>query len=225
MTGPRPCIVGVGGTLRQGSTSENALRLALRLAAEMGAETRLFAGPDINLPPYDPADRSRTDAAAALVEGLRGADAVILSSPGYHGSVSGLIKNAIDYIEDLREDPRVYLSDRAVGLIVCADGIQAMGSTLNTLRSITHALRGWPTPFAAIVNSGARPFGPDGVCKSSEVEQSLRLVAAEVVEFAKMKRASAKAKASRGERPETALSSAELSERMMAMEMTFRLLG
>ena len=118
---------------------------------------------------------------------MRRADGVIFSSPGYHGSVSGLLKNAIDYVEDMRADPRVYLADRAVGIIVCADGIQAMGSTLASLRAIAHALRAWPTPFAAVVNSTARPFGPDGACQSAEVEQSLRLVAAQVVEFAQMR--------------------------------------
>jgi len=221
----RPLIVGVGGTLRNGSTSERALRLALRAAVDMGADTRLFAGSDVNLPPYDPADASRTADSKALVEALREADGVILSSPGYHGSVSGMLKNAIDYTEDLRADARIYLSDRAVGVIVCADGIQAMGSTLNTLRSITHALRAWPTPFAAIVNSSARPFGSDGACNSQEVEQSLKLVAAQVVEFAVMKLDAEQTAASRGQSAETAISSAELSERMNAMEMTFRLLG
>jgi FMN reductase len=218
----QPIIVGVGGTLRVGSTSERALALALAAAAEMGASTEIFAGPAITLPSYDPSDRQRSPEAKALVAALRRADGVIFSSPGYHGSVSGLLKNAIDYTEDMRADPRVYLADRAVGIIVCADGIQAMGSTLNSLRSITHALRGWPTPFAAVVNSGARPFGADGTCQSAEVEQSLRLVAAQVVEFAQMRIGDSAEDA--GE-PRTPLSSAELAEQMTRMEMTFRLMG
>lgn len=221
----QPVIVGVGGTLREGSTSEKALRLALRSAAELGARTELFAGPAINLPPFDPADGGRAPEAKALVEALRRADGVIFSSPGYHGSISGLLKNAIDYTEDMRADARVYLADRSVGVIVCADGIQAMGSTLNTLRSITHALRGWPTPFSAMVNAGAKPFLPDGSCQSTEVEQSLRLVAAQVVEFAQMKIASDAVGESQPVRKTPPLTSAEISEKMAAMEMTFRLLG
>lgn len=220
----QPLIVGVGGTLRDGSSSEKALRLALKAAADSGARTEIFAGPAVNLPPFDPADRNRTPEASALVAALRRADGVILSSPGYHGSISGLLKNAIDYTEDMRADPRVYLADRAVGIIVCADGIQAMGSTLNTLRAITHALRGWPTPFAAMVNAGAKPFLPDGSCQSPEVEQSLRLVAAQVVEFAQMKIAADAALEETANRDHP-LTSAEISERMAAMEMTLRLLG
>ena len=37
----------------------------------------------------------------------RGAHALIIGSPGYHGGISGLVKNALDYLEELREDPRV----------------------------------------------------------------------------------------------------------------------
>lgn len=224
MTHRQPVIIGVGGTLRDGSTSERALRLSLAAAAQMGASTEIFSGSAIALPPYDPADLRRGHEAKALVAALRRADGIIFSSPGYHGSVSGLLKNAIDYAEDMRADERVYLAERAVGIIVCADGIQAMGSTLNSLRSIAHALRAWPTPFAAVVNSGARPFGPDGACQSAEVEQSLRLVAAQVVEFARMKIADKDAAASLS--PQGApVSSAELAERMTQMEMTFRLMG
>lgn len=217
-----PLIVGIGGTLRDGSTSEKALRRALGFAAAMGARTEIFAGQAINLPPYDPGEKRRSPQARALVEALRHADGVILASPGYHGSISGTLKNAIDYVEDMRGDARVYLAERAFGIIVCADGIQAMGSTLNTLRSVAHALRAWPTPFAAVVNSGARPFAADGSCQSTEVEQSLRLVAAQVVEFAQMKIAADTVEAAPAAARPT---SAELGERMAAMEMTFRLMG
>jgi len=221
----QPLIVGVGGTLRDGSTSERALRLAVGFAAEMGCATEILAGEAINLPPYDPANRQRGRGEKTLVEALRRADGVILSSPGYHGTISGVLKNALDYTEDLRGDPRAYLSDRAVGIVVCADGIQAMGSTLGTLRSIAHALRAWPTPFAAVVNSGATPFSADGRCASTEVEQSLRLVAAQVVEFAQMRIAADESEAASPDRGAERPSSAELTEHMAAMEMTFRLMG
>ena len=66
---------------------------------------------------------------------LRDADAVVVGSPGYHGAVSGLVKNALDYIEDLREDPRVYLDNTPWGCISCAYGWQAAVGTLGQLRS------------------------------------------------------------------------------------------
>jgi FMN reductase len=145
-------IVGLGGTLRDGSSSEQALKIALAHARSLGCETQLFAGPDLHLSHYDPGRQERTPAEVALVEALRRADGVILATPGYHGGISGLVKNAIDYIEDMNRDERVYLSGRAVGCIVCAHGPQAMGTTLSSMRDIIHTLRGWPTPYGAAIN-------------------------------------------------------------------------
>lgn len=186
--GHPPLIVGIGGTLRQGSTSERALRVALEFAGELGAATRAFTGPAVNLAPYDPADPARGVEAAALVEAFRAADGVIIASPSYHGSISGLLKNALDYAEDLRDDRRSYLSDRAIGLIVCADGVQAMGSTLTSLRALAHALRGWPTPYGAVIHSAAQPFSAEGRCRSADVAEQLRRVAQQVVDMAVMQR-------------------------------------
>jgi FMN reductase len=180
-----PLIVGIGGTMRAGSTSEMALRAALGAAQKLGARTRMFSGPDLVMDCYDPGSPVRAGNAVALVAALREADGVLLSSPSYHGSISGLIKNALDYTEDMRCDERPYFDGRAVGCIVCADGAQAMGSTLLALRSVIHALRGWPTPYAAVVNSSLKPFEADGNVKDIEVARQLQIVAGQVVEFAR----------------------------------------
>ena len=112
-----PLVVGLGGTLRAGSSTERALRYCLDAVERQGGRTKFYAGPDIDLPMYAPHNLDRTPKAAELVGALRDADAVIVASPGYHGAVSGLVKNALDYIEDLREDPRVYLDNTPWGCI------------------------------------------------------------------------------------------------------------
>jgi len=179
-----PLIVGIGGTMRAGSTSEMALSAALGMAREMGARTQMLSGAALLMDAYEPGTAARSEKASRLVAALRQADGVLISSPSYHGSISGMLKNAIDYTEDMRTDGRPYLDGRAVGCIVCADGAQAMGSTLFTLRSIIHALRGWPTPYAAALNSAARPFGPEGEIKDESVEKQLHMVVSQVVGFA-----------------------------------------
>lgn len=178
----RPFVVGIGGTTRAGSSSETALRTALAAAAGEGAATRIFAGADLDFPMYAPERPERSPAARAFTDAIRQADAVIIASPGYHGSVSGLIKNALDYLEDLRGDPRPYLDGRAVGCIACAYGWQAGGSTLSALRSIVHALRGWPTPFGAAINSAA-PVFENGACVDQDVLAQLTLVGRQAVQF------------------------------------------
>nr|WP_026422923.1 NAD(P)H-dependent oxidoreductase [Actinokineospora inagensis] len=177
-------VVGIGGSLRAGSQSERALGVVLAGAAEAGAKTTALVGAELVLPFYDPGVGERTGAALRLVEALRGADGVVLVSPGYHGTVSGLVKNALDYVEDLREDERVYLDGRAVGCVATAAGWQAAVNTLSALRSITHALRAWPTPLGVAVNTLQTRFGEDGECSDPSVPDALRLIGRQVVEFA-----------------------------------------
>jgi FMN reductase len=177
-------VVGIGGSLRTDSQSERALRIALDGAERAGAKTTMITGADLVLPFYDPAEPARSSAAYRLVEELRNADGVVLVSPGYHGTVSGLVKNALDYVEDLREDARPYLDGRAVGCVAAARGWQAAVTTLTSLRSIVHALRGWPTPLGAVVNSAHVMFGAEGDCSDEQVAATLRAIGLQVVEFA-----------------------------------------
>ncbi|MCO1655705.1 NAD(P)H-dependent oxidoreductase [Pseudonocardia sp. S2-4] len=183
-------VVGIGGTVRAGSSSEQALRIAVERAAAAGATTRVFAGAELaRLPMYAPEAGDGGPVARELVEHLRRADGVLIASPGYHGSISGLVKNALDYTEDMRGDALPYLADRSVGLIVTAYGWQAAVTTLTALRAIVHALRGWATPYGAAVNSLQTGFR-DGACAEPRVVEQLHTVADEVVRFADLVAAS-----------------------------------
>jgi FMN reductase len=186
----RPFIIGVGGTLRKGSSSERALAASLKAAEQLGAETEIFAGPDLMLPHYSPDSESRTAGTERLVAAFRRCDGLIISTPAYHGSISGMVKNALDYTEDLRTDQRVYLDGLAVGCIACAGGWQAAGHTLSALRPIAHALRGWPTPLGVMLNTSTPQFDPAGNCADVALKAQLELLGRQVAEFAFMRHAS-----------------------------------
>jgi FMN reductase len=182
-----PFIVGIGGTTNSGSSTERALSVALRAAEADGARVRLFDGPSLaSLPHYAPGAADQSEAGRALVAAVREADGVIIASPGYHGSISGLVKNAVDYLEETAKDKRVYLDGLPVGLIVTAYGWQATGSTLATLRSIVHALRGWPTPLGAAIKAASGLFTAEG-CTDPAATAQLELVGRQVVEFARLR--------------------------------------
>ena len=184
--GTQPLIVGIGGTTRPASSTERALRIALQAAEQAGARTIVFDGPFLSrLPHFVPEHPERNEEQRQLVEAVRKADGLIVASPGYHGGVSGLVKNALDLLEDLRDDPRGYLDGRAVGCVVNAAGWQASASTLAALRSIVHALRGWPTPFGATLNTSEKLFDANGRCTDEKVAAQLELVGKQVMEFAR----------------------------------------
>jgi FMN reductase len=178
-----PYIVAVGGTLRAGSSTEKAMRHVLDAAERAGARTKLISGTALQLPMYQPENPERTEAARDLVAQLAAADGIIIGSPGYHGSISGLVKNALDYAEDLRTDARPYFSGRAVGCVATAGGWPGAVNTLGALRDIVHALRGWPTPLGAAINSAEKVFDASGACLIPRVGETLDLIAGEVIGF------------------------------------------
>ena len=181
-----PLIVGIGGTIRGGSSSESALMIALNMAERLGARIESLTGSALALPMYNPQETHRSEEALRFLDLLRKADGVLLASPGYHGSLSGLIKNALDYVEDLRDEALPYLEGKVVGCIVCATGWQATTTTLIALRSIVHALRGWPTPLGATLNTSKKLFAADGICIDAGASSQLEIVSRQVVEFASM---------------------------------------
>jgi FMN reductase len=191
----RPRIVALGGNATAGGSAERLLRHALARCEAEGAETSLFAGDAIDLPLYAPHRADRCDKAQALTEALRDADGIIVASPAYHGTVSGVVKNALDYAQDLVSDTQPYFDGRAVGLVAVAGGWQAAGSTLATLRSITHALRGWPTPMAVTANSSQPLFDPDGLLTDDGIAMQLDIMTSQVMMFARMKAGYAAARA------------------------------
>lgn len=183
MTQRRPVIVGIGGTTDTSSSTERALEIALRAAAGQGAEIEMFGGAFLSRLPLYAKNAARSSEEQILIEAVRRADGMIIASPGYHGSVSGLMKNALDLLEETAADPRVYLTGMPVGVIATAYGWQATGGTIAALRGIVHALRGWPTPLASAVNSSVSRFADDGACTDPAAVAQLGMVGQQVVEF------------------------------------------
>ena len=181
----KPFIIGIGGTTRPGSSSEQALHVALAHARKLGAETQLFGGAELQMPMYDPATANDNESARAFIAACRRADGVIMASPCYHGAVSGLVKNAIDYTEEMNKDERVYFDGRAIGSIGLGYGWQGPGVVLGQLRAIGHALRGWNVPLGVAVNSAVVKFTADG-CSDESIGKQIEIMAGQVVQFAKM---------------------------------------
>lgn len=181
-------IVAIGGSTRPGSSTEMALRCAAQAAQAQGARVTYVVGRDLLLPIYDVQSGERTDGARALVDAVRAADGLLIASPGYHGGMSGMVKNALDYVEDLAQDEPPYLDGRAVGCISVAHGWQATVGTLAQIRQTAHALRGWPTPLGGTINSQVTRFDENATPNDPAVAEQLATIGSQVVEFARMKK-------------------------------------
>jgi FMN reductase len=175
-------IVGLGGSIARASRSRAALQVALEGAASAGAGTRLLDLRELDLQMFNPEDEP-TDAAIELVDVCHAADGMLWSSPMYQGTISGALKNALDWLRLLGDRDPPFLHDKVIGLISTAGGTQGL-QAINTMEFATRALRGWAVPYVVPVAMASRVFDPSGRLRDQAVEQQLRTLGGEVVRVA-----------------------------------------
>jgi FMN reductase len=176
-------VVGLGGSLRAESTSATALQVALEGAAASGADVEPIFMRNLDLPLYS-AERAPPAAALRFADAAYDCDGLIWSSPTYQGSVSGSFKNALDWLILLAERDPAYLSNKPIGLITTAGGVQGL-QAVNTMDFIARSLRGWSVPMVLPVAQSWQSFDPDGHLKDEAVATQLRKLGAEVVRAAR----------------------------------------
>lgn len=176
-------VVGLGGSLRSESTSRTALQTALDGVQAAGAQPRMIALRDLDLPMYSP-EQVIPPSARELAETVYSCDALIWSTPTYHGSVSGSFKNALDWLILLAERDPPYLTNKPVGLVATAGGVQGLQS-VNSMDFIVRALRGWSVPMVLPVAQSWQTFDADGRLVDEMVAGQLRELGAEVVRAAR----------------------------------------
>ncbi len=177
-------VLGIGGSMRAGSLSLIALEAALRLAAEAGATTRLADVRMLDLPVYR-SDRQLADyppSLSWLLAEVRAADAILLCSPTYHGTVSGAVKNVLDALDFLDDGAPPYLGGKVVGLLALGGG-----GAINTLNALHHAIRalnGLTIPTVVTVPSGAIDRATQAVSDDA-VRRRLARMTGEMIELAR----------------------------------------
>ena len=142
-------VVGIGGTLRENSTSLGALGRSLAAAEDAGAVVELLDLNVLRLPMYEPGKPldEYNENVRRLVSAIRGADGLLVSTAAYHGSLAGVTKNALDFVHFLGGDEPAYLDGKVVGLISTAGGEQAAANANAAMVNVVHSLRGIVAPL------------------------------------------------------------------------------
>src|SRR6266566_6231571 len=186
-------ILGLGGSLRRGSVTTLALRIALEGAEETGLSTHLLDLATLPLPlfngtysleEYTPEGR---EAILILLNAVRGAQGFIFASPTYHNTISGSLKNALDYIELLKDDHPPRLEGKVVGIVSVQGGTSGTGNnTLTTMLLAARAMRAWVAPTMVSVPGSSAAFDADGLAHDAIINQRLRMLGAEVAQASAM---------------------------------------
>ncbi len=158
-------VVGIGGSLRPNAHSYQALQLASQRVAALDASVEILDLRSLTLPFCD---GSQTYPDYPDVETLRqavqAADALILATPEYHGSVSGVLKNALDLMSF------DHLSGKVVGLISVLGG-QVNSNALNDLRVIMRWVHAWVIPEQIAIGQAWKAFDEDGKLLDAGLQQ------------------------------------------------------
>lgn len=158
-------IVGIAGSLRPQSYSHLALQAASRRVSTLGAEMEILDLRQMQLP-FCNGEKEYPD--YPDVEKLRNAvsraDGLILSTPEYHGSASGVIKNALDLMSFDQ------LADKVTGLISVLGG-QSNSNALNDLRVIMRWVHAWVIPEQIAIGQAWNAFGKDGKILDEKLSQ------------------------------------------------------
>ena len=175
-------VVGMGGSLAPVSASLVALKVALEGAATAGADTQLLDLHELDLPMFLPA-AVPSESVARFCGVVYGAHGLLWSSPLYNGTVSGAFKNAIDWLHLLGDRHPPYLTDKIIGLISTAGGVNGL-QAVNTMEFITRLLRAWAVPIVLPIARASDVFGADGSVRDPRVADQLRSLGREVARAA-----------------------------------------
>ncbi len=160
-------VVGIGGSLRADSHTYQALNLALQKVAATGAEVELLDLRTMNLPFCDGGtDYKDYPDVAKLQHTVTKADGIILATPEYHGSVSGVLKNALDLMSFDE------LSGKVFGLISVLGG-EHNSNSLNDLRTIVRWVHGWVIPEQIAISKAWQAFDINSQLKDEKLDQRL----------------------------------------------------
>lgn len=173
-------VVGISGSLRAGSYTTMAVAAALRGAEEAGATTKLIDLRDYKLAlrTGTPDDTSYPEALGALRELVKSAAGIILGTPEYHGSFSGVLKNALDLMGFDEFEGKM------IGLVGVSGGQMGAFDALNSLRNVGRALHAWVVPEQTSIPEAWRVFHPDGSLRNARLDERLKTVGRQVARFA-----------------------------------------
>jgi NAD(P)H-dependent FMN reductase len=169
-------VLGVAGSTRQGSYSTQTLKIVLEDAKKHGAEVRLLELNRIVLPLYNPS-ASASKEVEHTAEAVAWADAFILTSPDYHGSMSGALKNFLDHFYE-------EFAGKLFGYIVASHekGLTVM----EQMRTVVRQCYGWSLPYGVSIN-GPQDFTSRELL-NPRLSSRLQMMARDLVVYGKLVR-------------------------------------
>lgn len=137
-------VLGVGSSMNKESFSTETLKIVLEKVNQNDADTKLLNLISTPLPIYNHKDSPETIHVNQAVDMVNWADAIILATPDYHGSMSGSLKNFLDYFWS-------EFAGKTFGYI-CASHEKGL-TVMDQMRTVIRQCYGWSLPYGISINS------------------------------------------------------------------------
>ncbi|MGD2107166.1 MAG: NAD(P)H-dependent oxidoreductase [Nitrosopumilaceae archaeon] len=169
-------ILGVGSSMREDSFSTAALKIALDFSKHQGAETTLLDLKQTQLPMFY-SQKQKTKEVQEVTNHVKWADAFLLATPDYHGSMSGSMKNFLDY----------FWSDFAGKLFgyMCASHEKGL-TVMDQMRTAIRQCYGWSLPYGVSIN-GDDDF-ENGQITNQKLNSRLEMLSGDIVVYGELLR-------------------------------------
>ena len=182
MSGPK--ILAFAGALRTQSWNKKLIRIGAAMARDAGAEVHLIDLRDYPMPFYD-GDLEAADGLPPKAHELKtmmlSSDAFLLSCPEYNSSISGVLKNTIDWISRPRPDEPNAFKGRIAGLLAASPGNLGGVRGLLTVRQVLTTLGVLVVPTQFALSQAPNAFAEDGTLKDERHRDAVKAVVTELV--------------------------------------------
>jgi NAD(P)H-dependent FMN reductase len=182
----RPKILAFAGATRRESFNKKLVRIAARAAEEAGGEVTLIDLRDLPLPLYDgdlEAEQGLPPNGRRLKDLFLAHQGLLISSPEYNSSISGVLKNTIDWVSRPvpNEKPLECFTGKVAGLVSASPGALGGLRGLVTVRSILSNINVLVVPDQAAVSKAHEAFDGEGQLKDPKVHAMVQKVSTSVV--------------------------------------------
>ena len=179
-----PRILAFAGALRTQSWNKKLIRIGANVARDAGAEVDLIDLRDYPMPFYD-GDIEASDGLPPQARELKAMmlahDALLLSCPEYNSSISGVLKNTIDWVSRPRPNEPSAFKGKIAGLLAASPGNLGGVRGLLTVRQVLTTLGVLVVPTQFALSQAANAFADDGTLRDERHRDAVTAVVTELV--------------------------------------------
>ena len=172
-------VLGIASSMRKESTSTRALKLTLDIVkTNYDAEIQVLDLKQTILPFLYYQEHNKKAEISIAEKTVKWADAFILSTPDYHGSMAGSMKNFLDY----------FWSEFAGKLFgyICSSHEKGL-TVMDQMRTAVRQCYGWSMPYGISIN-GEKDFETNGDIRNEAVLRRMQMLARDIVIYGRLHR-------------------------------------